>query len=518
MTPAPAHQVHCEYDVGDVIGTKYLLRRVLGEGGMGSVWLARNKALDVDVAIKLIRNDLGAPEGAARLLQEARAAARLGHPSIVRVFDFGNTERGDPFIVMEMLDGESLGDCFERRGRLDALAAVRTVLPVASALESAHAHGIVHRDMKPDNVVMVSGEAGAVIPKVVDFGIAKLWREEALAGLTQPGTILGSPEYMAPEQARGRSDIDHRADVWALAVMLYEAITGHRPFTGANYNAVMMAVIDDEPVPTIELAAGDEALWALLQKGLAKDAADRWPTMRAFGVALAAWAMERGATDDIAGNALNAHWGPAPSQPPSARGSESMASADPSLGRLPGATLPPPSASPAPPEPRADGDDVENAARVLAHAPSSSVLAERDDGEDVSPIVSVALAAHAPRPGVSGARRARRFGLLAVASLAVVVLAAGSATRGAAAPRLDAREASRESLADQAPGMAPAPAAPPRDLAIAPSSAGLIASPAATSASAAARVRFTTATPTRKPPMPVEGGVRRLPMPSNPNF
>src|SRR4051794_20507908 len=153
------------YLAGDIIAQKYRLTRLLGEGGMGAVWMARNIKLDVDVAIKLIRHELGTAEASRRLLQEARAAARIGHRSIVRVFDFGETELDDPFIVMEVLTGESLRELLERKGRLPAANAVRMILPIASALVEAHAQGIVHRDLKPEIVMLVPDKSGGAVPK-----------------------------------------------------------------------------------------------------------------------------------------------------------------------------------------------------------------------------------------------------------------------------------------------------------------------------------------------------------------
>ncbi len=296
------------YASGDVIANKYRLTKILGEGGMGAVWLARNLALEIDVAIKLIRHEYANAESAMRLLQEARAAARIGHPCIVRVFDFGTTERADPFIVMEVLQGESLAEALKRKGKLSAISAVRTLLPVAGALAAAHAKGIVHRDLKPDNIRLVTDDRGAVIPKVVDFGIAKLHHDDTPRETTQAGVILGSPHYMSPEQACGRTDVDHRTDIWAFTVMIYEVIAGVRPFEGANYNALISSILVFQPAPWEQHDIHEPELWALIQKGLAKEQQDRWQTMQEYGEALAIWAAQRDVETDAAGNSLRAHW------------------------------------------------------------------------------------------------------------------------------------------------------------------------------------------------------------------
>jgi len=297
-----------KYFAGDVIASKYQLTSIIGEGGMGAVWLARNLTLDADVCVKLLRREIATPQASQRLLQEARAAARLSHPSIVRVFDFGETEQRDPFIVMELLRGDSLRRLMSRKTRLPAAHAVATLLPVASALAEAHAKGIVHRDLKPENIVLVSEESGAVIPKVVDFGVAKVRREGAARGLTQDGSVLGSPDYMSPEQAQGRGDVDQRADVWAFSVMLYEVSTGCLPFTGDNYNALLWAIQKDEPRPMTDFAAGDAELWSIVQKGLSKEPAARWKDMRELGTALAEWAVKNGADVDVTGSSIALSW------------------------------------------------------------------------------------------------------------------------------------------------------------------------------------------------------------------
>jgi serine/threonine-protein kinase len=296
------------YVPGDVIANKYRLIRVIGQGGMGAIWVARNLALDVDVALKLIRRDRATEEAAKRLLTEARAAARLDHPGIVRVFDFGVTEIGDPYLVMELLNGESLGAVLARKKRLPPGVAVQTLLPVAAALGAAHGKGIIHRDLKPDNIMLVSDESGRIIPKVLDFGIARVLRNDVERHVTIAGEVLGSPDYMSPEQARGEISIDHRTDIWTFAVLLYETIAGKRPFDAPNYNALIAAIITTTPVTTVALGAGDAGLWAVIERGLSKDSAARWQSMRDMGAALATWAVERSVENDISGLSLRNEW------------------------------------------------------------------------------------------------------------------------------------------------------------------------------------------------------------------
>ncbi len=309
VDPIPGTPPGHLYMQGDVIAGKYRLTRVIGRGGMGSVWLAHNIPLDIDVAIKLIRRDRTAPEAPGRLLQEARAAARLHHPSIVRVFDFGESEQGDPFIVMELLHGEPLSAILRRKRRLSATVAVQTLLPVASALASAHAKGIVHRDLKPDNILLSADETGSIVPKVVDFGIAKLLlSSDPDRQFTLAGEVLGSPDYMSPEQARGLEQVGEPTDIWALTVVLYEAIAGRRPFDGPNYNSLIAAILTSDPVPITDLGAGDPALWAILEKGLTKDTRQRWSTMKELGAALATWAVEQGLDDDVTGAPIAKLW------------------------------------------------------------------------------------------------------------------------------------------------------------------------------------------------------------------
>ena len=306
-TPVP----RTEYLAGAVIADRYKLVRPLGRGGMGVVWVAHSLVLGVDVALKLIHSDLGGSTGATRMAREAHAAARLGHPAMVRVFDFGWTSRADPFLVMELVQGESMGSILRRELRLPAIQAVQMLLPLADGLRSAHDKGIVHRDIKPDNILVARDEFGRQQPKLLDFGIAKVAQHAQSAEdrkLTQEGVALGSPDYMSPEQALGRDDIDHRADVWALCVVLYESITGQMPWDRPNYNALMQAIIHDPPAPTTTLSAGDADLWRVIERGLQKNPDNRWSSMTELGEALALWLYEHGVKEDISANSLRAVW------------------------------------------------------------------------------------------------------------------------------------------------------------------------------------------------------------------
>jgi eukaryotic-like serine/threonine-protein kinase len=293
------------YLAGEVIGDRYRLEHEIGKGGMGVVWVAHSLVLGVDVALKLIRAETAGPGLATRMAREAHAAARLGHPSLVRVFDFGWTHRGDPFLVMEFVQGETLSSRLKREGSMPAIKAVQTLLPIADGLRLAHERRIVHRDIKPDNILLATDTIGRIQPKLLDFGIAKIEHTPLDGKLTQIGAILGSPEYMSPEQARGLETVDARTDVWSLTVALYEVLTGDVPFKGANYNALMQAIINDAPVPP---RSGDNELWEVLSRGLAKNPDERYSSMSELGEALALWLYHHGVHEDLSGNSLRAIW------------------------------------------------------------------------------------------------------------------------------------------------------------------------------------------------------------------
>lgn len=242
-----------------VIGGKLRLLQPLGQGGMGVVWAARHLSLDTDVAVKFIRPERAAadPALAARFEREARATARIAHPHVVKVMDYGVVDGTVPYLVMELLRGFSLAELLARGGRLSLATARSLVQQVGAAIESAHERGVVHRDIKPHNIFLTEGQSGyPFFVKVLDFGVAKMIRDaqvpEATA-LTETGTVIGSPPYMSPEQLEGSRDVDLRSDLWSLAVIVYESLTGALPFQGTSFVSVGAAVLKGQYRPATEL-------------------------------------------------------------------------------------------------------------------------------------------------------------------------------------------------------------------------------------------------------------------------
>lgn len=281
--------------VGSLIGETYQIVRAIGEGGMGRVYEARHLRLkERRFAVKCLHADLARhPEMAARFLREAETASSIKHENVVDVFDVHHLADGTPYLVGEFLEGEELADYVKTRGPLEARAAARVGRQVCHALSAAHARGIVHRDMKPENIFVLAasitaalrGESRTLHVKVLDFGISKSGGGDS--HLTRTGVIMGTPSYMSPEQARGRA-VDHRADIYSLGACLYYMITGRRPFDADDPTSTLSMVLTEEPPRPREIDQRiPEMLELIVQRAMAKDANDRYATMAELEKALA---------------------------------------------------------------------------------------------------------------------------------------------------------------------------------------------------------------------------------------
>ena len=271
---------------GDVLGGKYSVVRVVGEGGMGVVYEARHTKLGQRVAIKLLREaERLVPEFVHRFEREARAAAKLKSPNVTRVYDVDQLDDGTPFMVMEFLDGVDLDTELEQRGRLPPDEAVGYLLQACSAVAEAHALGIVHRDLKPHNLFL-TGPREARQVKLLDFGISKI-HDESETSVTLTRSSLGTPLYMSPEQIRSARKADTRSDVWSLGVILYELITGRAPFDGDGPSGVIAAITADDPMPPDALCPGlSSELSAAILKALEKRPSRRYQSVTELAEAL----------------------------------------------------------------------------------------------------------------------------------------------------------------------------------------------------------------------------------------
>lgn len=277
-------------EVGQLFAQRYLLERVIGEGGMGVVWAARDLVGDRMVALKMIKD--GSPELARRSWREARAAAHVGHPSLVEVIDVLPPRAANeaPILVMPLLEGESLDRLLARVGRMEQRDALAILEPVVSGMRAAHARGVIHRDLKPPNVFLANDGSGVPTVLVLDFGLAKILSDDGTDDgadkLTRTGALLGTPWYMAPEQLFGDSSVDARADVWALGVMIYECLSGRRPIEGRSYGQIARNVARGTIAPLDTAAPGvHPALVAITTRMLDKDREAR-PTLAEVHIVL----------------------------------------------------------------------------------------------------------------------------------------------------------------------------------------------------------------------------------------
>ena len=280
--------------VGTVLGGVYRITGLIGEGGMGAVYEAVQLRLNKRVAVKLMARDLAANrEALARFHREAEITSRLGHPHLVNVMDFGQAESGEPYLVMEYLEGEDLDHRLRRVGRMPIETVSHVVRQVASALSAAHGQGIVHRDLKPGNIFLVQIPGEPDFVKVLDFGISKM--KAARTQLTNASAVMGTPNYMSPEQATGVvEEIDHHADQWALACIGWEMLLGRGPFVADDVAAILYQIINLDPHPLAPRVPGlPPAVERVLRRALSKRPAERFSSLREFSRAFEAAASGR---------------------------------------------------------------------------------------------------------------------------------------------------------------------------------------------------------------------------------
>lgn len=265
--------------LGQTLADKYRIDERLNEGGMGTVYRGTHVLMDKTVAIKVLRPSLAADEKiVARFSREARAASRISHPHALSVTDFGESENGVVFLVMEFLNGQTLKNVIRQEGPMPLARVVEIIRQVGAALDAAHEQGVVHRDLKSENIMLL-GANGPDYAKVLDFGIAKIKEHDGDydPGLTAPDLVIGTPQYMSPEQCSQAPDIDSRSDIYSLGVIIYEMLVGHVPFTGPSPTAIMMKHLQ-EPVPSVLVERSDlsGAVGRVISRAMAKNADDRY--------------------------------------------------------------------------------------------------------------------------------------------------------------------------------------------------------------------------------------------------
>jgi len=384
---------------GELIDDKYRIVRLIGEGGMGAVYEGENTRIHRRVAIKVLHAGVSEmPDVVARFEREAQAAGRIGSEHIVEVLDLGTLRTGDRYMVMEFMDGDSLAQRIRERGSMQPNDLYPIARQLLEALTAAHNAGIVHRDLKPDNVFLLRSRRGqADFVKLLDFGISKFANGPGGLSMTRTGVVMGTPYYMAPEQAKGAKDVDHRVDVYAAGVILYEALAGRVPFLADTFNELLFKIVLEKPEPLAQIAPHvDPVLAGIVETAMAREPSERFQTSEALRDALDHWAAQHG------------HHAPAA----------------PAVAKLP-------------------------VAQPLAGAGGSSMLGSTPG----SWAGASAVEGVAPPPPRS------RVGLIAAAAAAVVVLGVGGAvllTRGSAEPA--AAPAASEPVTAAAP---PTPAPPP---------------------------------------------------------
>ena len=282
---------------GQVLDGKFRVERLIGEGAMGLVVEATHLGLDERVALKFLRREArDQPDLVARFAREARAAVKIKSDHVARVFDVGGTEDGTPFIVMEFLEGSDLATILEVRHRLEVSEALEYIIQACEGLTEAHAKGIVHRDIKPENLFLAQGAGAMKQIKLLDFGISKatLGSLETDQVASQTTQIMGSPHYMSPDQLRSTKDVDGRADIWSLGVVLFELISGQTPFPATDVTQLISQILH-EPHRRLTALRPDAPpeVEAIIDKCLAKEAADRYQSAADLAIALLPYAPKR---------------------------------------------------------------------------------------------------------------------------------------------------------------------------------------------------------------------------------
>src|SRR5262245_13258626 len=287
---------------GDTIEGKYRIVRLLGEGGMGAVYEGVNTRIHRKVAIKVLHATVAAKADVVqRFEKEAQAAGRIGSEHIVEVLDLGNLPTGERFMVMEYLEGESLGDRIKRKKRIGPHEMAHVLYQLLEGLAAAHAAGIIHRDIKPDNVYLLNTKAGQRdFVKLLDFGVSKFNTLDADMSMTKTGAVMGTPFYMAPEQARG-GKVDIRSDLYSVGVVVYQAVTGRVPFHAETFNELVFKIALESPEPAELVAPGLDLRFAqLIARAMMRDVNARFQAARDFQAAVAKWMAAAGAGGDAA--------------------------------------------------------------------------------------------------------------------------------------------------------------------------------------------------------------------------
>ena len=277
---------------------KYRIVRLLGQGGMGAVYEGHHELIDRRIAIKTLLPSIQEEASVVRFEREARAAGRIGNDHILEIYDIGSLADGGRYMVMEYLDGETLSDRIRKRQRLHPAEVVHIALQLLNGLGAAHGAGVLHRDLKPDNIFLVGTKAGIRdFVKIIDFGISKFNLGKDEMRMTATGMVVGTPYYIAPEVAKGLGDVDHRADLYAVGVILYEALAGRVPFDADNFNNLLFKIVLEEaPRLTTLVPDLDPALADLVHRAMAREKNDRFQTCAELAEALQTWAAAAGIT------------------------------------------------------------------------------------------------------------------------------------------------------------------------------------------------------------------------------